>query len=225
MLAHSFDPVLLHAIHAPVESIKPVPARSLSLSGVLHAEKDQKMSEVRFCRSINRFFDRVDCLHARALRRLCRDKSSNGAPRALHHSIRRLWHAQVFKNMSEQGLISLPVVTKLAKRFFHQFIDLWDVCDFVCRNFVDWHYANYEEFDAEFQKWSLRAFRNATVGELVAFKDKEFSVHEGFSFMHCMEIMARTNAARVCIVNDEQLIKTVVTRSSALNFLYGGGLC
>ena len=55
MLAHSFDPVLLHAIHAPVESIKPVPARSLSLSGVLHAEKDQQMPEVRFCRSIERF--------------------------------------------------------------------------------------------------------------------------------------------------------------------------
>jgi hypothetical protein len=46
MLANTFNAVLLNAIHAPVESIKPVPARSLSLSGVLHAEKDQKMSEV-----------------------------------------------------------------------------------------------------------------------------------------------------------------------------------
>ena len=76
MLAHSFDPVLLHAIHAPVESIKPVPARSLSLSGVLHAEKDQKMSEVRFCRSIERFCSCGLPACARALRRLCRDKSS-----------------------------------------------------------------------------------------------------------------------------------------------------
>jgi hypothetical protein len=122
--------------------------------------------------------------------------------------------------MSEQGLLALPVVTKIGKRFFHQFIDLWDVCDFVCRNFVDFHNANYEEFDSEFQKWSLKAFRTATVGELVAFKDKENPVHAGFSYMHCIEIMARTNTARVCIVNDEQLIKTVVTRSSAINFLY-----
>ena len=96
MLAHSFDPLLLRLVKTPVETIKPTQPRSYSVSGVLHAELDQPLSEV-------------------------------------------------FKNLSEQGVMSLPVVSNKRLRFFEGFVDLWDCVAFVARTFVDFHWADYSE--------------------------------------------------------------------------------
>ena len=92
MMTNAFDGLLLNMVKTPVEQIKPFPARSYSLSGVLHAELDQPLKEV-------------------------------------------------FANLEQQHVLSLPIVSKSNLKHTNSFIDLWDIARYLGQTFVDYHYV------------------------------------------------------------------------------------
>jgi hypothetical protein len=94
------------------------------------------------------------------------------------------------QNLSQQGILSMPIVSKHPFLFAQGFVDLADLARFIARNFADRHWSDYEEFSTYWQQPSINSWRTATVRDLPL----KFSVQpllEGFSFFHAVETMAR----------------------------------
>lgn len=74
------------------------------------------------------------------------------------------------------------------------------------------------KFSRTFQHESLKTWQNATVNDLPLNRTYE-RVLSGFSFFHAFEKLARTGAPRLCVVNPDQTICSVITQSTMIQYI------
>ncbi len=129
--------------------------------------------------------------------------------------------ATAFKNLSEQGILSMPVVTASNIRFYG-WLDMIDVVTYITRTFANHSWSNEGEFTKFFNE--VRGFNEATVKDAMVHKNWKTSnshpIAADCSLFHAFEMMARSGAARVAVLTPDRQIATIITQSMMVNYIH-----
>jgi len=122
----------------------------------------------------------------------------------------------VFKTLSSNKILSMPVLTKSGK--FWGFIDILDIIKFMV-DLVGEHIYSKKDFDF----FALEEFQNSKVKDIMKYPVAKLNpfhpVMSTQSLLSVCEVLS-TGVHRVPIINGEQELVNIVTQSSMLKFIY-----